>query len=282
MIRLPAVAGQFYFADKDKLKQQIENCFTHELGPGTLPETNEKKSDKRILGAIIPHAGYMFSGAAAAHAYKALSEIKKPDVVIIIGPNHTGVGSGLSIFPEGTWKTPLGEVDVDKEFANAILKHGEMMDLDDLAHKYEHSIEVQLPFLQYIWPDIKIVPICMMLHDLDACDDVAYSIIDAAEELKKTVLILASSDFSHYVPERVAEELDDLAIQNVIKLDEEKLIKTIERKKISMCGYAPISSMLVAVKEMGAKKAEVLKYYTSGEILGDKSQVVGYASVIIT
>lgn len=282
MQRIPAVAGQFYFGEKEKLIRQIKNCFVHELGPGRLPEEDKATDKRKIIGAIVPHAGYMFSGAAAAHVYKQLAESKKPDTVVIIGPNHTGVGSGLSVYPEGTWKTPIGSLEIDSEFAKEILKCGEMIDLDENAHKYEHSIEVQLPFIQFIWGNsIKIVPICMMLHDLDASDDVAYSIADASENLKRDIVILASSDFSHYVPERVAYELDRLAIETILKLDEEKLIKTIERKKISMCGFAPISSMIVAAKEFGAKKAELLKYYTSGDILGDKTQVVGYAAITV-
>ncbi len=278
MLRLPAVAGQHYFADTDKLKLQIKHSFTHELGPGALPG---ERSDKRVHGIIVPHGAFMFSGACAAHAYKLIGESAKPDVVIIIGPNHTGTGAGLAVYPSGAWKTPLGEVKVDEAFAKAIVKHGEMLDLDEMAHQYEPSIETQLPFLQYVLPDVPIVPILMMIHDMDACDDVAFSIVDAAEELKKKVLIIASSDFSHFVPARVASELDDLVLQNIEKLDEERLMKTIERKKVSMCGFAPVSAMMVACKEMGAKQARVLKYYTSGEILNDDTQVNGYASCVV-
>jgi AmmeMemoRadiSam system protein B len=272
------VAGQHYFADKAKLEQQLKHCFTHELGPGALPGA---RKPKRIFGAIVPHGAFMFSGACAAHAYKELAEAAKPDVVVVVGPNHTGTGAGLAVYPGGAWRTPLGEAKVDEAFAKAVVKHGEMLDLDEMAHQYEPSIETQLPFIQFALPGIPIVPITMMIHDMDACDDVAFSVVDAAEETKRKVMFIATSDFSHFVPKRIAHELDELVLQNIEKLDEERLMKTIERKKVSMCGFAPVAAMLVACKEMGAKAGRVLKYYTSGEILNDDSQVNGYAAVVV-
>ena len=278
-VRHPYVAGSFYPREAQSLKQDIEGCFKHALGPGRLPT---KGNEPRTITAIIcPHAGYMYSGPVAAHSYLALSEERKPDTAIILCPNHTGVGSALSLMGKGIWETPLGRVNIDEETSRAIFDASGMVDLDETAHTYEHSIEVQLPFLQYLYGSaIRIVPICMGLQDLDVSRNLGEAIADATE-LKNTVVI-ASTDMTHQESQQSATRKDRLVLEAIQTMDEENVQKTVESHRITMCGYGPVSAALVTSKRLGADKAEILSYHTSGDITGDHGAVVGYASAKIT
>ncbi len=279
-VRHPCQAGAFYAGTAEALKRQIEKCFLHELGPGKIPSVTEA-GPRRIVGLVSPHAGYMYSGPVAAHAYYSLALDGRPETVVIFGPNHTGYGSALAIMNEGVWRTPLGDVEVDGETANQIVKESRIIDVDDVAHRYEHSIEVQLPFLQYLFgSNFKIVPICFMMQDLRSSMEVGRA--TAKILAGKNSVIIASSDMTHYEPHRVAERKDKTVLQAVLEMDEVKFYSIIEEHQVSACGYGPIVALITAVKALGAKEAKLLCYKTSGDVSGDYSAVVGYAAVQFT
>jgi MEMO1 family protein len=199
--------------------------------------------------------------------------------VIILGPNHTGMGSGVSMVVEGEWATPLGDVPIDEELASDIVDGSDMIDVEDEAHRNEHSIEVQLPFLQFIYPRrFKFVPICMMLQDLQTSIDVGTTVLKAAE--RHNAIIIASSDWTHYEPQEDAAPKDKMAIQAALDMNEKKFQEIIEEKAISACGYGPVTAMIYAAKRLGTKETRLLSYQTSGDVTGDKSSVVGYAAAI--
>ena len=288
--RKPAVAGQFYDAGQTNLQQTIKECFLDERGPKSLPKIN--KGTKNIKGLIVPHAGYIYSGAIAAHAYHHLSLNGFADTFIILGPNHTGVGSGVALMTEGTWETPLGPVSINQQLANQLLK--EIIDNDENAHKYEHSIEVQLPFLQYCAKESKFdfVPISMTIQDFKTSKEIGEIITNAVKKTDKKIVIVASSDFSHagfnYMSmpptgmnvDEYAKKQDMLAIDKILGMEPEQLINTVHENNITMCGYGPVAAMLTAAKNLGATKAELLKYGTSYEIHPGDS-CVGYGAIII-
>jgi AmmeMemoRadiSam system protein B len=279
-IRRPTQAGAFYAGSQPSLRAQIEECFKHELGPGALPKVADKNL-QRIVGLVSPHAGYMYSGPVAAHGYHCLALDGKPDVVVLFGPNHTGSGSALAVMREGVWRMPLGDVEVDTATADSILHASDIIDVDDSAHAFEHSIEVQLPFLQFLYgSSFKFVPICFLMQDLQSSREVGSAVAKALEG--KNAVVIASTDMTHYEPQRMAEKKDKSAIEAMLKLDEEGLYSTIEAQRISMCGYGPTIAAITAAKALGAKKAELLCYKTSGDITGDYSAVVGYASLVFT
>jgi AmmeMemoRadiSam system protein B len=276
-IRYPAVAGLFYESDGESLKRRIEWCFKHRLGPGSIPSVNEQ-GKRNIVGLVCPHAGYMYSGPIAAYSYAELAKDGVPDVVIILGPNHTGLGSGVSIVESGYWRTPLGNVEINSEVAKRIVKNCEVMAVDELAHLQEHSIEVQLPLLQYIYGSrFSFVPICMMLQMKDVCMEVGNAIAKALEN--ENVVIIASTDFTHYEPHEKACEKDIKVLKAIEAMDPDLMFRLVDSLPVSMCGPGPVASMLYAVRKLGAKKATILKYATSGDVTGDKSSVVGYGSV---
>jgi len=278
-IRLPSQAGAFYAGKAESLKRQIEECFLHELGPGKIPTVME--GPRRIVGLVCPHAGYMYSGPVAAHAYYNLASDGKPEIVVLFGPNHTGYGSALAVVNEGFWRTPLGDVEVDGETANKIVREARIVDVDDSAHRYEHSIEVQLPFLQYLFGSaFKIVPICFLMQDLHSSREVGQAV--AKVLTGRNALIIASSDMTHYEPHRIAEKKDLMALRAVEAMDEERFYSIIEEHRITACGYGPIIALITAAKALGAREAKLLCYKTSGDVTGDYSAVVGYAAVQFT
>ncbi|MBS7659266.1 MAG: AmmeMemoRadiSam system protein B [Candidatus Bathyarchaeia archaeon] len=279
-VRRPYVAGAFYEANPSLLKKQIEACFLHSLGPGSLPKVNEA-GPRRIVGLVCPHAGYMYSGPVAAHAYYNLALDGVIDLAVIFGPNHSGYGSALAIVNEGVWRTPLGDVEVDREVANEIIQASRIIDVDEMAHRYEHSIEVQLPFLQYIYGSkFKIVPVCFMIQDLNSAREVGQTV---AEVLKgRNAVIIASSDMTHYEPHQRARMKDLKAIEAVEAMDEEMFNDVIEQYGVTACGYGPIIALIAASKKLDAREARLLCYKTSGDVSGDYSSVVGYASIKFT
>jgi MEMO1 family protein len=290
-IRNAAVAGQFYPGTEKNLKQQIEECFLDKRGFGKIPLI--KKGNHPLRGLVVPHAGFVYSGAIASHSFARLAERGFADTFVILGPNHTGMGSGVSVMTKGAWRTPLGIVPIDSSLAQTIFTG--IVDQDIRAHTYEHSIEVQLPFLQYIarGQKFEFVPICMMMQDCDTVQEVGTIIAKSYQEPKKNIVFIASSDFSHvgfnYLSappqgmrvDKYAEKQDALAIQSILGLDPKNLIKTVEEHNITMCGYGPVAAMLFAAKQLGATKAELLKYGTSYEVHPDSS-CVGYGAIAIT
>ena len=269
-MRPPAVAGQFYEGDRETLIAQIENCYLHEVGPGRLPQLRDGK--RTLRGLVCPHAGYIYSGPVAAHSYAALAEDGWPETFIILGPNHSGLGASISLGTQD-FETPLGVVEVDRELARRLLK--DVLYEDMAAHRFEHSIEVQLPFLQHLRADVKFVPICMMDQEIATAKKVGQIIREAVKG--KDVVIIASTDFSHYVPKDIAMKKDKMAIDQIVKMDTRGLYQTIKKNDISMCGYGPVIAMMTA-NEGG--KAQLLKYASSGDV-APMRDVVGYGSVAV-
>ncbi len=278
-VRRPHVAGSFYPSDPQRLRRDIEDCFKHPLGPGRLPLRGEKP--RTITGIVCPHAGYMYSGPVAAHSYFALSEEEAPETAIILGPNHTGLGGAVSLMAEGYWETPLGRLKIDPDLSNAVFKASGIIDIDESAHLYEHSIEVQLPFLQYLYgSSVGIVPICMGFQDLETSRNIGEAVAKAAAE--RNVIIIASTDMTHQEPQQSAARKDRLVLDALEAMDEERVQSVVQTNHITMCGYGPVSAAIVASKALGADRAEILSYHTSGDITGDRGAVVGYASAKIT
>jgi AmmeMemoRadiSam system protein B len=263
-MRAPAVSGQFYPSSKNDLDRQISRCF-EKVPSGERP----------VLGAVVPHAGYIYSGNAAAYVYSVLP---KADTFVLLGPNHTGQGSPVSVSSE-KWSTPMGEVSPDLEFIKALPKR--IIDMDENAHRYEHSIEVQIPFLQHRFSDFKIVPICIGMQDEETALDVGMEIAEAVRKVNKKVVIIASSDFSHYKPEKVAREDDAYFISSILDMDIPGFYRKLYEREASVCGYGPIAAMLAATKVLGAKEGSLLKYSTSGDATGDLAAVVGYAGIVV-
>jgi len=245
-----------------------------------LPKVADKRLES-VVALVSPHAGYMYSGPVAAHGYYQLAADGKPDTVVLFGPNHTGSGSALAVMREGVWRTPLGDLEIDTSVADLILKESRVVDVDDSAHAFEHSIEVQLPFLQHLYGSaFKFVPICFLMQDLQSSREVGLAVAKALSG--ENCLVIASTDMTHYEPQKSAERKDKAAIDAVLKLDEEKLYSTVEALNISMCGYGPTVAAITAGKALGARKAQLLCYRTSGDVVGDYSAVVGYASIMLT
>jgi AmmeMemoRadiSam system protein B len=276
-IRRPQVASQFYEGDAEALRAQITSCFLHNLGPKKLPKVNFHFKPRRIVGLICPHAGYMYSGPVAASAFYELAIDGKPDTVVLLGPNHTGYGSALSLMREGIWRTPLGDVEVDSALADAIMHETSLLDVDELAHRYEHSIEVQLPFLQFLYGNtFKIVPICYRLQDYDSAMEVGMALTEALDATN--TVVIASSDMTHYEPAKAAAAKDQAALKAVTDMDAKRFYDIVDTQNITACGFMPITSLITYANSVCAK-AQLLSYHNSGDITGDHSSVVGYAAV---
>jgi AmmeMemoRadiSam system protein B len=266
MVRESVVSGLFYPNDPDELKKLIEKC------------KQKEPSQISARAVVLPHAGYIYSGRVAVTTVGKVLPKKR---IIILGPNHTGYGEAFSLWPKGAWKLPFGQVEIDQELARLILDSGEYVKEDQLAHQKEHSIEVELPILQYFFGEFKFVPIVCASDSIDVYQGVASQIYEGVKKLGEEVFFVASSDMTHYEPDAAARKKDRIAIENIINLDEENLVKEVIEKDISMCGIAPVSILLSCIKKLGARKAQVALYQTSGDATGDNSSVVGYAGVVI-
>ncbi|HID05005.1 MAG TPA: AmmeMemoRadiSam system protein B [Candidatus Caldiarchaeum subterraneum] len=277
--RMPAVSGLFYAASEDALIKQIKTCFTSEVGPGRLPDSPIRAGDRKLPILISPHAGYMYSGPVAAHGYLLLEGRRKPRTVVVVGPNHYGVGAEVSIFPDGEWITPLGAVKIDHELAVKLAGESDIFSLDEASHSREHSIEVQLPFLQYLLRDFKFLPVCM----LDQSESTAAEVGDALARVinGEDILLVASSDFTHYEPHEAVKRKDSQALDMITRLDVNGMYRVMYEHEITMCGYGAIAAVMTAAKRLGAGECRVLKHATSGDTGGDYSSVVGYASCVI-
>ncbi|MHC1582288.1 MAG: MEMO1 family protein [Candidatus Syntropharchaeia archaeon] len=262
-MRKPAVAGQFYPGNPKELEEMLRYCFSDVVF--------EKEP---VFGGVVPHAGYVYSGRVAAHVFSKLPEA---ETFVILGPNHHGIGSMVALSTE-RWRTPLGEVDVDHEFIELLPKR--IIDTDETAHRYEHSIEVQIPFIQYMFSSFKIVPICMGMQDRETARDIGNELFEAISNYDRKVVFLASSDFTHYEPDEVARENDKYAIEPIIRLDVAEFYTRIYKRNVSACGVGPIASVMETVKKLGAGGGKLVKYETSGDVTGDRSSVVGYAGIV--
>ncbi len=264
-MRQPAVAGQFYPLNPVYLEEELKRCFK-----------DLEIRERDVLGAVCPHAGYIYSGKVAASAYATLP---KADTYVLIGPNHTGYGSPVSVSKD-TWETPLGIVEVDVKLADGFL--GSIVDVDELGHRYEHSIEVQIPFLQYLFGrSLRILPICMGMQDEETAVEVGNLVANLVSKSGKKVVFISSSDFTHYQPAESAKEIDTEIIEAILDLDVSEMYDRLSKRNASVCGYGPIATMLTASKKLGGSRATLLNYTNSGAISGDMNAVVGYAAIIV-
>jgi len=274
-IRTPAVAGMFYPKEKSKLISSIQNCISHEYGVGEQHQNQEK-----IYGAICPHAGYMYSGPVATHSFDSIAN-QDFELAVILGPNHWGVGCNIATMKDCSWETPLGSVDVDSDAAKQINEISKLIEIDYFSHTRDHSIEVQVPMLQEFYKKtFRILPIILNDQDYEFAQEIGAAIAKIAKT-KKTIII-GSSDFTHYEENEFAHKQDKALIEPILKLDVEKFYKVLSERRVSACGYGAIASTMIACKELGAKQGRLLKYATSGDITGDKSSVVGYASIVFS
>ena len=279
-VRKPAVAGYFYEAERSKLINQIEWSIKHQLGPGTLV----KGGRDEFRGApivVVPHAGYMYSGPIAAVSFAEIYRFHSPRTFIIVGPNHYGLGAPVAIYPDGAWETPLGLVEIDVDVVNELRRRVRYLEADVYAFEREHSLEVQVPFIQYIFGgDVKIVPIALIRQTLDVARDLGRAIAGIMRERGPgDIVLLASSDWNHYEPHEITTEKDMRAIEPVLRLDEEGFFNALERYDVSACGPGAVATAIVAAKELGVKEARLLRHATSGDTGGFLLETVGYASI---
>lgn len=276
-IRPPAVAGSFYPAETEELKKLLEECFVSSpLGPRGI-----KLSSPSLLGGMVPHAGYIYSGPCAAHFYSSLE--RDIGCVILLGVNHRGRGSKAALSPADSWETPLGKVEVDREFNELLRAQIDFLEKDERPHLQEHSIEVQLPFLQMTLREFTFLPVALSYLSEEECAQLGRAIARVCETKtasEKKIVLIASSDLSHYLSPKETERLDRLALERVLALDPAGLLETVLEKDISMCGVIPTVVFLFAAKALGARQARLLKHCHSGDVV-PMSEVVGYASVAV-
>lgn len=270
-LRAPAVAGRFYPGNAQHLRSEIESFTTRGVGPPI--EVNI-----RAIGCVIPHAGYMYSGRVAGAVYRGL---ELPTRYIILCPNHTGVGEPLAIMSRGAWNTPLGNAEIDEQLAQSLKAKMPLLSEDQSAHRQEHAIEVQLPFLQVLAPGFRFVPITVGTGNFEVLSALGLAIGGVVKESSEPILILASSDMNHYESDAITREKDKNAIDQMLALDPRGLFDAVHRNSISMCGYGPATVMLTAARKLGATMADLICYATSGEVSGDRDMVVGYAGIAV-
>ncbi len=267
MQRQPAVAGQFYPGSEAKLRAELSRLIPAKAAP------------KKVMGIISPHAGYVYSGAIAG---KLFSRVAIPDTILIIGPNHHGTGAAAALYPDGEWLTPLGATTINSRLNSLLLQHTPYIQSDSVAHRLEHSLEVQLPFIQYLRPAATISALCIGHGDYPPLRDIGLGIADAIREYGEEVLIVASSDMTHYESAVSARLKDELALERALALDGKGLLEVCQVRGITMCGVVPATVMIEAVLGLGATEAELVAYGNSGDVTGDNQQVVGYAAVTVS
>ncbi len=268
MIRKAVCAGTWYPKEKKEIERYLDL----------------KAKKEKVIAGICPHAGWIYSGKVAGTVYSkiAFSRLTQP-IFVLLGPNHTGLGEPASIMRTGEWEMPLGKVKIADELANTILESSQILEDDPDAHLQEHSLEVQIPFIQYLVPEARIVPIALSDYRLSTCQDIGEAIANAIQQTNQqaNTIIIASTDMSHYEPQENAERKDKLAIDEILQLDPEGLLEVVRKEDISMCGSGPTATLLYSARKLGAKSAELVLYRTSGNTTGDYSAVVGYAGLII-
>lgn len=268
IIRQPAVAARFYPGSEGPLKTEVMSFIQQDRNP------------QAALGAVMPHAGYMFSGSVAG---ETAASIQIPDNVIIMGPNHTGIGPAVSVYPGGAWRMPFGDINVNEALVNRIIERCELAMSDETAHLREHSIEVQLPFLYYMGgSELSFVPITLSMLGKDECRLLGRALADIISGYEGDVLLVSSSDMTHYESHESAKEKDSEAIARILDMDPDGLMDVVFSRGITMCGIIPTTVMLYAVLDLGAKEARLVRYKTSGETTGDYEQVVGYAGIVVS
>src|SRR5262245_9548606 len=268
MIRKPAVSGRFYPANPDELQSALNSYF----------EPVQTRS--KVLGLVVPHAGYMYSGHVAGAVY---SRIELPRRIIVLCPNHTGFGVPLSIMMAGAWRTPLGEIKIDEELCAELMKNDPHLQHDIEAHRFEHALEVQLPFIQHrCGESIRFVPITLGTGNFDTLQELGRALAKVIQAVSPDTLIIASSDMNHYESDAITRVKDRKAIDQILALNPAGLYDVVRREHISMCGYGPAISMLTAAKLLGGSRAELVRYATSGDVSSDFDHVVGYAGITVS
>ena len=266
MTRKPCVAGQFYPGTPQELTAFLKEAVVSTSAPLT------------VRGVVAPHAGYVYSGGVAGRVF---GRVRVPEAVVLLGPNHTGLGTRASIMSTGTWATPLGAVPIHEPLATALKAASPLLEEDAMAHAHEHSLEVEVPFLQYRNPAVKIVPITLMLRNLDDIRELGESLAEVVSTWPEPVLLAASSDMTHYEADDEARAKDARAVDRVLAMDPEGLLAVTARDQITMCGVVPVAVLLTATRALGATRGELIAYATSGEASGDYDRVVGYAGIVI-
>jgi hypothetical protein len=266
VIRKPRFAHDWYPGDPERLRSALR-CYI-----------GDAVSEKRVRGIVVPHAGYVYSGAVAGETY---ARIHVPDVVVVVCVNHRGTGAQAALMGSGSWETPLGLVPIQADFCSELLKNIPLLKDDPSAHQREHSLELHLPFLQFKNDRIQLVPICLQHLTYPDCETLGKGIAKTVRAFPEDVLLVASTDMTHFESQKVARDLDKLAIDRILSLDPKGLYEVVQKRKISMCGVIPTTSVLCACRELGATRGELVRYATSGDVSGDSSNVVGYAGALI-
>lgn len=286
-VREPAVAGRFYEGRRERLEASLRECFLHPLGPGRLP-TPAADAPGLISALVSPHAGYMFSGPAAAHGFAALAADGVPEVAVILGPSHYAADRRGAVSLAESWRTPLGLARVDRELGARLISATPLLVADEAPHRPEHSLEVQVPFLQFAYGERapRLCPICLRSHPFGSVEELAEDAQEIGEAIAaalgdRRAVVIASTDLSHQVPHAVAERQDRLAIEAILACDPHGLLRTVAQHDISMCGPVPVAVALFFCRAQGPHQAELLRYYTSGDVIGDRSAVVGYGSLVL-
>lgn len=278
--RKPSVSGIFYSSNKEQLVDELKGCFTNKIfGPGRLPPSDQAR---KIYGMVSPHAGYLYSGSVAANGYYSVSSSKFNNV-ILVGPNHYGLGSSVATTMNGIWESPIGDVMVNPQVAKDIASRATSMDFDEFAHSRDHCLEVQIPFLLFATEKFRIVPIILTNQDEYLALELGSAISDTVNEsISKgdEFMLIASSDFTHYESNSEAHRKDSLLIKSILSLDITAFYYTLRQYNVSACGYGAIATVMVAAKNLGATRGELIRYATSGDVTGDKSSVVGYSSIL--
>lgn len=265
-VRHAAVAGRFYPKDRDTLRRDVQSYLS------------TQKAATPALGCVVPHAGYIYSGAVAGAVY---AQVDLPQRCIVLCPNHTGKGRPLAIMSSGDWETPLGQAPIDSPLAVALKGRFPLLTEDADSHRSEHAIEVELPFLQVRRPDFTFVPIALGTGQFEILEKLGEAVADAVQTQNERVLIVASSDMNHYENDAATRIKDHKAIDRMLALDARGLFEVVMKEEISMCGFGPAVVMLTATKRLGATSAELIKYATSGDVSGDRDMVVGYAGIVV-
>jgi AmmeMemoRadiSam system protein B len=266
MIREPRVVNQFYPGRDRDLKEDLS---------GRIKEVEKKET---VLALVSPHAGYVYSGDVAGAVY-SIAEIPKD--VVVMGPNHHGLGAPFSVMDRGTWRMPSGDIQINQKLAQLMVGESRWLRADDQAHINEHSVEVQLPFIHYVQPALKFVPVVLSTADYQTCEEIGSAIARAIKSYGEPVVIVASTDMTHYESQESAQQKDQFAMERILAMDPSGLLDTVFRNNISMCGVIPTTVTLIAAKQLGATRARKIAYATSGDVSGDYSYVVGYAGFII-
>ena len=273
-VRPPAAAGTFYPADPSRLRSIIEGCYGHRLGPGRAPGPPAGRLSG-WAGFVVPHAGYAYSGPIAAHAYARAAALGRPDVAVVLGPSHYGAGAPIALSPWPAWQTPLGAMRVETRLGEELARRVEGLRPDAAAHRGEHSLEVQLPFLVHAFGwELPLVPIALGAQDIETARDVGEALADVLGD--RSALVIASSDLSHYLSDEEARRQDGAAIDAIRSLDPAVVDATTASGAASLCGVGAVMALLFAAGRLGVSGAELLAYGTSGDTSGDRSRVVGY------